>query len=206
MPRDLNRDFALRLAEAGFSIFPCGQDKIPLVKWRTLSTRDPETIAVWWSEFPGALPALDLEKAGLLVLDGDRHGGPDGRAALRELLNRQPDFFPERTPAVLTPGDGVHVYFHQNGHQLGNSRGVCPRALMSAAVVACPFPMPCWPMGTGISRSPGTPDLMTAFQAGSIPPVPEGIIELMNCALAGARSLIVMPPGVSGSKPMPRPH
>jgi hypothetical protein len=47
---------------------------------------------MWWSQHPNALPGIDLEKADLVVLDGDRHGGPDGRAALRELLQAQSDY------------------------------------------------------------------------------------------------------------------
>src|SRR5262245_12224378 len=86
MPRDFNKDWALRLAEAGLEIFPCGPDKKPLIQWRTFSSCDPDVVAQWWREFPSALPAIDLEKAELLVLDGDRHGGPDGRAALPLVL------------------------------------------------------------------------------------------------------------------------
>ena len=115
MPRDLNRDFALRLAEAGIEVFPCGQHKKPLVKWTTASSCDPETVAQWWWQFPGALAAIDLAKANLLVLDGDRHGGPDGRAALRDLLHRQPDFDWRRTPTTLTPGDPGER-FHIEAH------------------------------------------------------------------------------------------
>jgi hypothetical protein len=38
-------------------------------------------VAMWWLQYPNALPGIDLEKCDLVVLDGDRHGGPDGRAA-----------------------------------------------------------------------------------------------------------------------------
>jgi Bifunctional DNA primase/polymerase, N-terminal len=170
MPRDLNRDFALRLAEAGFEIFPCGQDKIPLVKWKTMSTGDPEAVAEMWHRFPGALPAVDLAKADLLVLDGDRHAGPDGRAALRALLQRQPDFSPDRTPTTLTPGDGVHAYFRQNGHGLGNAEGDLPDGINvrgHGGYVISPYAV--LANGKRYFTCPGTPDLIAAFQAGSIP-------------------------------------
>ena len=125
MPRDFNRDWALRLAEAGMAVFPCGPDKKPLIKWRTLSSSDPEAVAQMWSAHPGALPAIDLAKCDLFVLDGDRHGGPDGRSALRSLL-KQHGFKQSTAPTALTPGDGVHVYFGQNGHELTNARGDLP--------------------------------------------------------------------------------
>jgi hypothetical protein len=81
--RDVNRDAALRLAEADIAVFPCGPDKKPLVKWRKFSTSDTDAVLQWWSQYPNALPGIDLEKSDLVTLDGDRHGGPDGRAALR---------------------------------------------------------------------------------------------------------------------------
>jgi hypothetical protein len=124
--RDLNRDWALRLAEAGIAIFPCSPDKKPLVKWREFSSSDADAVAQWWSQYPNALPGIDLEKCDLVVLDGDRHGGPDGRAALRELLQAQPDYHPATTPRAATPGDGVHVYF-LNGRELSNARGKSAR-------------------------------------------------------------------------------
>jgi hypothetical protein len=54
--RDINRDWALRLAEAGIAVFPCGADKKPLIKWREFSSSDPEAVAMWWSQHPNALP------------------------------------------------------------------------------------------------------------------------------------------------------
>ncbi len=53
---------------------------------------------------------VDLAKCDLFVLDGDRHGGPDGRAALRDLL-RQQGFDGRCTPTTLTLNDGAHVVF-----------------------------------------------------------------------------------------------
>ena len=118
---NVNRDVALRLAEAGIAVFPCGPDKKPLIKWRGLSSNDTDAVLQWWTQYPDALPGIDLEKAELIILDGDRHGGPDGRAALRELLKQQPDYDAAATPRCLTPNDGAHVYFNQNGHELTNS-------------------------------------------------------------------------------------
>ena len=80
--------------------------------WRKRSSNDAATVAQWWQQYPNALPALDLAKCGLVVLDGDRHDASvDGVAALRELVRRQAGFDPRRVPMVRTPRDGVHLYF-----------------------------------------------------------------------------------------------
>lgn len=181
--RDVNRDWALRLAEAGIAVFPCGPDKKPRagLKWREFSSSDPDAITMWWSQHPHSLPAIDLEKCDLVVLDGDRHGGPDGRGALRDLLKEQSDYNASATPRVLTPGDGAHVYFTQNGHELGNARGELPAGIDvrgAGGYVVCPYAT--LPDGRRYRGLPNAPDLITAYQAGTIPPVPEGIVALIE--------------------------
>ena len=171
----------MRLAEAGIATFPCGPDKKPLVKWREFSSSDPEAVAMWWSQHPNALPGIDLEKCDLVVLDGDRHGGPDGRAALRELLQEQPDYDAPATPRAFTPGDGAHVYFSQNGHELTNARGNLPEGIDvrgAGGFVIAPYAV--LPDGRRYRAVPNTPDLISAYQAGTIPPIPEGIIALLE--------------------------
>jgi hypothetical protein len=180
MARDFNRDWAMRLAEAGLAIFPCGDDKKPLIKWREFSSSDTEAVAQWWREQPGALPAIDLEKCDLFVLDGDRHGGPDGRAALRKLLKDQ-GFNYRTAPSALTPNDGVHVYLGQNGHELGNARGKLPAGVDArgcGGYVICPYAA--LSDGRHYKTVPGTPDLISAYKAGAIPHVPQGIVDLIQ--------------------------
>jgi hypothetical protein len=179
--RDINRDWALRLGEAGIAVFPCGSDKKPLIKWREFSSSDPEAIAMWWAQHPNALPGIDLEKSNLVVLDGDRHGGPDGRAALRKLLQAQADYNASVTPPVLTPGDGAHVYFSQNGHELTNTRGNLPEGIDvrgAGGYVICPYAV--LADGRRYRAVPNTPDLISAYQAERIPPIPEGIVALLE--------------------------
>jgi hypothetical protein len=179
--RDINRDWALRLADAGIAVFPCSSDKKPLIKWREFSSCDPEAIAMWWSQHPKALPGIDLEKSDLVVLDGDRHGGPDGRAALRKLLQAQSDYDASVTPRALTPGDGAHVYFTQNGHELTNTRGDLPAGIDvrgAGGYVISPYAL--LPDGRRYRAVPNTPDLISAYQAGRIPPIPEGIVALLE--------------------------
>ena len=83
--RDFNRDWALRLGEVGVSIFPCGEDKKPLVKWRGSSSSNVDQIAQFWNDFRKPYQQL-ISKNATSLFDGDRHGGPDGRAALRDSL------------------------------------------------------------------------------------------------------------------------
>ena len=180
--RDHNRDWAIRLAEAGIPIFPCGPDKKPLVKWREASTTDAQAIAAWWTQYPAALPAIDLAKCGLIVLDGDRHGGPDGRTALRELLLAQHGEYNGRaTPGAITPGDGAHIYFNQNGHAFGNGRGKLPEGIDvrgCGGYVICPYAV--LPDGRRYHIVKGMADLIGAYQAGTVPPIPSGIVKLLE--------------------------
>jgi hypothetical protein len=120
-----NAQAALRLADLGLPVFPANADKRPLVKWREASTSDPNAVERLWRAFSGALPAIDCGKANLLVIDCDRHGGPDGVAAFRTLVGAQQ--FPV---AVETPNGGQHIYFCQpDGEALGNSTGTLPAGI-----------------------------------------------------------------------------
>jgi len=84
---------ALKLAAAGFYVFPCA-GKDPLVKWKMESTRDKETIRRWWEKTPGRVAGIDLRKSGHIVIDcdvkntdeGGRHGN-ENFAALCEANN-----------------------------------------------------------------------------------------------------------------------
>jgi hypothetical protein len=127
-----NLAVAKALASQGFHVFPCQEagatPKRPYsgVMWRSESTTDIGRIERWWKRWPGAIPAIDLGKAGLVVIDADRHGGPDGVAAWQMLTaDRGID-----APMVETPGGGQHYYFRQpDGAALGNKEGGLPRGI-----------------------------------------------------------------------------
>jgi putative DNA primase/helicase len=175
-----NRDVALRLAEAGLAVFPAGPDKKPLVQWRALSSNDTDAIELWWHKWPDAVPGIDLGKSDIVVLDGDRHGGPDGRAALENLLQQQ-NGFAGKPPIVETPSGGIHIYYDQNGHELTNARGDLPAGVdvrgTGGYVIA---PDAVLPNGKGYQTASGTPHLLAAYENGAIPHVPEGIVALIR--------------------------
>jgi hypothetical protein len=183
MPHNANSECAARLAAAGLFVFPVKvSTRTPIFRgWRERSSNDAATIAQWWQQYPHALPALDLAKCGLLVLDGDRHGGSDGVAALRELVRQQAGFDPSRVPMVRTPRDGVHLYFKQGNPPLGNHRGSLPAGVDvrgSGGLVLAPGAE--LPDGRGYRAIPGQPDLADAIKAGSLPDAPAGIAELIR--------------------------
>ena len=125
---EANLQVALQWAVAGVPIFPVelsvtegGKiEKKPRVKWRDLSTTDPETIKKWWKQWPDSLPGIDLAKIGVVVLDGDRHGGPDGVAGLARLF-KEHALDTSAIPMVLTlQNGGRHAWFKQPEEPLGN--------------------------------------------------------------------------------------
>jgi hypothetical protein len=182
MTRDLNRDWALRYAETGISVFPCAADKkVPLIKWRAGSTIDARSIATWWHRWPGALVGIDLHKCGLLVLDADRHaGGADGVAALATLL-RKHQTSTSTIPITHTPGDGFHLYFRQPAEPLGNREGNLPEGINvrgSGGLTIAPHCIR--PDGKHYRSLAGHPDLITAFKTGTIPVLPHWLVEIIR--------------------------
>src|SRR5262245_53638274 len=82
-----NLTAALELVHAGIPIFPAritrrfnSWEKAPLVKrWQEAATTDEIQVRVWWKQFPAAVPGVELGRAGLVVIDPDRHvKGADG--------------------------------------------------------------------------------------------------------------------------------
>lgn len=127
-----NLDTALRLARAGFSVFPCqsggakAKSPMPFIRWRDASTTIEPQILQWWKKWPDAAVGLDLAKSGLIVIDADRHGEHDGVSALGDLM-ASIGYEPHGVPLAATPNEGTHFFYRQpDGKQLGNRKGSLP--------------------------------------------------------------------------------
>lgn len=126
-----NLAVALRFASSGFLVFPCHSEgdkaKAPRIKgWQEAASADEAAIRDWWSRWPDALVGLHLAAAGLIAIDADRHGGPDGVAAWDALVGAN-CFDPSAYPAVATPTEGRHVFMRcPPGWEPSNGRGELP--------------------------------------------------------------------------------
>jgi hypothetical protein len=116
-------DAALRLAEGGRPVFPCGANKAPLTQHGFKSASlDPATIGRWWGRWPDALIGVPTgAPSGLLVLDLDVKNGNDGINVFEAL--RAGRGLPPH-PLVRTGSGGLHLYFAVvPGRRVGSSAG-----------------------------------------------------------------------------------
>jgi hypothetical protein len=181
---------ALQLAAAGIPIFPAlvtwnaqtGKlDKKPAIQgWRTKATTDAAQICAWWEKFSTAVPGIELERAGLVVLDPDRHpGAPDGVAAFKQLRAEQEPIPP--TPVTRTASNGVHIFLAQPaGNPLGNGRGDLPAGIDvrgAGGWVVAPGAMTEW---GGWRSAPTAPLLTVAYATGTIPVIPTWLATILR--------------------------
>jgi hypothetical protein len=187
-PQPDNRFFAKALVSFGLFVFPSGDDKKPVVKWRSESTPDARKIDEWWARWPEALPAIDLAKSNLIVLDGDRHPNGDGvikcdgvEAAERLFAEHGTD--PVDVPTVTTPSDGRHYYFRQldDGEPFGNGRGSLPDGIdvrgCGGYVIA---PGARLRSGQAYGQDRRTPKILAAIKNGEIPPLPPWLAKILR--------------------------
>ncbi len=159
---------ALSLAAAGLPVFPAGPDKRPLLAgWQEKATTEEEQIRKWWGTHPAAVPAIVVGRAGLVVIDCDRHpGGNDGVKAFNTLLRVNGGDLAD-VPMTRTARGGAHLFFQQlKGNPLGNARGELPDGIdvrgVGGFVIA---PGAVLPNGQSWRPINGTPLLAEAFNA-----------------------------------------
>jgi hypothetical protein len=185
---DINLDAALRLAAAGIAVFPCQQDKRPRpgIRWKEEATTDASRIKAWWRRWPGSLPGYEPGKHRLITIDADRHGGPDGVAAIHELAQSNSDD-PREWPTVETPSTGRHIFF-LNPDGLTNRRGALPPGVDVRGLGG-------YVVGEGATladdRSYHVPDghfgLLDAIAADRVPTLPDWLASLLTAEKKEAR-------------------
>lgn len=123
-------DAALAYAKKGWSVFPCRENKSPMItggKGFKEATTDEEQIRQWWKEYPQALIGIATGAvSGIVVLDVDNHSKENnGIESMRDILAKHKDF--KFTIKASTPSGGYHFYFkHQFDirAQIGYAPGV----------------------------------------------------------------------------------
>ncbi len=178
-----NLTAALDLAAAGVPVFPAGPDKRPLLAgWQKKASTAPEQIRKWWLVHPDALPAIFVGRAGLVVIDCDRHpGGHDGIKAFNRLLSANGGKL-ANVPMTKTARGGAHLFFKQpKGKALGNGRGELPDGIdvrgVGGFVIAPGAVLPdgkCW------QSVNGRPSLADAFKDGTIPELPQWLSDIIR--------------------------
>jgi hypothetical protein len=183
----INLQVALDHAAAGIPMFPAKAfpkndgtwgKKPSFTDWQKLATTDEAQIRQWWGAHPDAIPGIELSGADLVVIDGDRHGGPDGVAALAEIMTEEFS----RCPVTNTAGNGQHSFFRQPaGEKLGNRRGNLPEGIdvrgRGGWIVA---PGTVRPDGAIWQPKSDAPSLIESYRAGTIPELPADVLDLIR--------------------------
>jgi hypothetical protein len=174
---------ALSLAPAGLPVFPARPEKRPLFAgWQEKASSEERQIRKWWDSYPTALPAIDVGRAGLVVIDCDRHpGGNDGIEAFNRLLSANGGSL-AAVPMTKTANGGAHLFFKQpEGDPLGNGRGELPDGIdvrgVGGFVIA---PGAVLPDGKQWRSVNGRPLLADAFKAGAIPKLPQWLADIIR--------------------------
>ena len=188
-----NLAVALATARAGLRVFPAEafysgkwQKKPHITGWQQAATTDEAQVRRWWKEFPNAVPGIELRRAGLVLIDADRHpGGADGVAALTALVKHalaEGKDFPRNAPATFTPGNGEHRFFRQpDGKPLGNRSGALPAGIDVRGDGG-------WAVAPGSVRPDGAewqpasnrPSLADAYQNNGVPQLPSWLADIIR--------------------------
>ena len=100
---------AAAAAGRGLAVFPLpAGSKAAAPGWHHLCTADLEALARDWPY--GANIGVGCRASGIVGVDLDRHGGPDGVATFAEVCARHGQPWPH-TLTAATPSGGLHLYF-----------------------------------------------------------------------------------------------
>ena len=143
-------------------------------------------LETWWRTWPDAVPGIELEMAGLVVLDLDRHpDAPDGVQAFKRLRAGRII----NPPITLTATNGLHLVFRQpKGKPFGNGRGNLPPGIdvrgAGGWIVA---PGATTPWGSWRS-APNAPALTDAYAKDTIPILPAWLATIIRPPVITIRS------------------
>jgi hypothetical protein len=135
--------------------------------WKWRATTNSAQIAEWRRQFGDAF-GIPLVRVGWVVIDADRHGGPDGVEALAKLVADRE--WPKH-PIVATAGGGFHHVFGQPNPALGNKTGGLPGGLDVRGVGG-------WIVQPGTVRDDGA--VWRLVEDGAVPRLPGWIEEIIR--------------------------
>ena len=144
------------------------------------ASTDEAKIRRWWKQHPNAIVGLALGSAGLIVVDTDRHGGPDGVAYLSN-LEMANDVLPDH-PIVNTRSCGQHHYF-RNPIGIGNTEGALKgKGINIRGAVGYVIAAGSVTSEGSWEADPDAPDLLESLKAGTIPDLPEWLVGIIQAA------------------------
>jgi len=179
-----NLSLALKLAQAGFPIFPCteapglaynakGEPKKDKAPYTSAGFKDATTdlakIQGWWAQWPGAVPGIPTgEASGLSVIDGDIDrdtGEAVGERQVADLGLVHADAVKVRTQSggvqfIYKHGEGARTSSHQVGSHI-DTRGAGGYIIAPGAR-----------MQNGAAYRYEGRTLSKAIEAGNLPPYP----------------------------------
>jgi hypothetical protein len=153
-----------------------------LAGWQEKGSTEEDQIRKWWDSYPTALPAIVVGRAGLVVIDCDRHpGGNDGIKAFNRLLSANGGNLAD-VPITKTANGGAHLFFKQpKGEPLGNGRGQLPDGIdvrgVGGFVIALGAVAPDGKRWQSVN---GRPLLADAFKTGTIPELPQWLADIIR--------------------------
>jgi len=116
---------ALQYAEIGWSVFPVGPDKRPLVATGFhAATTCPDQIKEWWGKWGSAGIGVACLKSGIFVIDLDRNHG-NARDGVQAWEFAQQDFGDDnRGLMASTPSGGSHIVYIHPGQRITTTNNV----------------------------------------------------------------------------------
>src|ERR1035437_3231707 len=97
-------NLALGYLKRGWSVIPCGKDKVPSIPWKEFQTRyaTEEEVRSWFEKYPEAQVGIVTGKiSGITVVDVEGKDPETGEMG-------DPSFLPQETMIVSTGGKGLH--------------------------------------------------------------------------------------------------